>query len=115
MQHLATPPAMAGQATDLLEEMPAKRLASAVHPEFVREPQTAPIKESSVQDFGLLDQLHSLYAERERMEAAIGMSDADDVIRHVMHLRREQTAARSDLETSMDVLSTVMKRLEVRR
>jgi hypothetical protein len=107
---------MSGPATAVLDESPAKHGTSAIHPEFAPlQPLTAPVKESSVQDFGLLDQLHSLYAERERLESAIGMSDADDIIRHVLHLRREQLAARSDLETSMDVLSTVMKRLEVRR
>jgi hypothetical protein len=115
MQHLATPPGMTGQGTDLVDEVPAKRFASAVHPEFVPEPQTAPARESSIQDFGLLDQLHSLYAERERLETAIGMSDADDIIRHVMLLRREQTTSRSDLETSMDVLSKTMKILEILR
>jgi hypothetical protein len=70
------------------------------------------VKESTVRDFGLLDQLHSLYADKDRLETAIGMSDSDDVITHVMRLRREQAAARADLETAMSILVAALKRLD---
>jgi hypothetical protein len=63
-------------------------------------------------DHGVLDQLHSLYSERARMETALGMSDADDVIAHVMTLRREQLAAKADVETALNVLRLVVARLE---
>jgi hypothetical protein len=78
----------------------------------VSPPLPRPVPESSVQEYGLLDQLHSLYADKARLEVTIGMSDADDVIRHVMDLRREQNAARSDLHTAMDILQNVLKRLD---
>jgi hypothetical protein len=71
-----------------------------------------PVHESSVQDFGLLDQLHSIYADRSRMETAIGLSDADDIISHVMHLRREHLAAKADVRTAMDMLASVLQRLD---
>jgi hypothetical protein len=67
---------------------------------------------STAPDHGVLDQLHSLYAERARMEAVLGMSDADDVIAHVMTMRREQLAAKADVETALSVLRLVTTRLE---
>jgi hypothetical protein len=70
------------------------------------------VKESTFRDFGLLDQLHSLYADKDRLETAIGMSDSEDVIAHIMRLRREQAAARGDLETAMSILSAALKRLD---
>jgi hypothetical protein len=75
-------------------------------------PQGRPPHESSVQDFGLLDQLHSVYADRARMEATIGMSDADDIIQHIMQLRREHHAVRTDVRAAMDILVGVFQRLE---
>ncbi len=63
-------------------------------------------------DHGVLDQLHSLYAERERLESALGMSDPDEIIAHVMTMRREQLAAKADVETALNVLRLVITRLE---
>jgi hypothetical protein len=73
---------------------------------------TDPGTDMSVQNFGLLDQLHSHYADRAKMELAIGLSDADDIIAHVMRLRREKDAARSDVATAMSMLKSVLERLD---
>jgi hypothetical protein len=60
----------------------------------------------------LVDQLHTLYAEKERLEVAIGLSDGDDITRHVLAMRREQQAIRSDVEAAMAILRSVTARLE---
>ncbi len=73
---------------------------------------SVPPPKSSVPDLGLLDQLHSLYAERARMDATIGLSDADEIIDHVMKLRREQQAIRADVDTAVNILRLVTARLE---
>jgi hypothetical protein len=67
---------------------------------------------SPTPDYGIADQLHSMYAERAKMEAAIGLSDVDDVIYHVMQLRREVLSAKSDARTAIDILANMTKRLD---
>jgi hypothetical protein len=71
-----------------------------------------PVPKPTVPDHGLVDQLHSLYAERARLDAAIGLSDADEIIDHVMKLRREQQAIRADVDTAVNILRLVTARLE---
>jgi hypothetical protein len=60
----------------------------------------------------LVDQLHSLYAEKERLEVVLGMSDGDDLIRHVLGLRRDRLAMQADLETALSILQSIAARLE---
>jgi hypothetical protein len=119
MQHLATTPFLNGSdSEEAFGTHSGTRSSSTIVVGTVRpgtQPQLETDAHQMVQEIGLIDQLHSLYADRAKMEAAIGLSDADDIIRHVLQLRREQFASHSDIATAMELLGTVKTRLDGKR
>jgi Tfp pilus assembly protein PilO len=70
---------------------------------------------------GMLAQLESLYAERERLTQALGTSDADDVVEVVAALRTEVESwrrlvelmeAQRRLDAERDAVQAELRRLQ---